>query len=330
MRRTGFVYSPVYLKHDTETHPENPARLTAIINRIEKERLKDALIHISPIEASEEQISLIHDKEYIHSVEKACKSLADRNSITDRFASLTTSLDADTVISEDSYEAALFAAGGVISGIDSIFEGKTDAVFCAVRPPGHHAEMGKAMGFCLFNNVAIGAKYAQKRYGIKRVFIADWDLHHGNGTQNAFYNDPTVFYASAHRQYIFPGTGRADEIGEGAGKGFNMNIPLSGGQGDIEYTSIFEKRIYPAIIKYEPDLIMLSAGFDAHYDDPLGDMNLTAEGFGKLTDIICKAADEICKGRIVSVLEGGYNLEALEESVVFHLKSLMGRTDEHK
>ncbi|MBI3815212.1 MAG: histone deacetylase [Nitrospinae bacterium] len=326
MRRTGFVYSPVYLKHDTGSHPENPARLTAIINRIEKEKLKDVLIHINPLKAAEEQISLVHDKEYIYGVEQACKKIPPTPLFIKGGEGGLRNLDADTVISEASYEAALFAAGGVISGIDAIFEGKTDNVFCAVRPPGHHAERDRAMGFCLFNNIAIGAKYAQERYGVKRVFIADWDLHHGNGTQNAFYNDPTVFYISTHRQYIFPGTGRANEIGEGDGKGFNMNIPLSVGQGDIEYVSIFEERIYPAIMKYKPDLIMLSAGFDAHSDDPLGDMNLTAEGFGRLTDIICKAADEVCKGRIVSVLEGGYNLEALGESVVFHLKSLMGRT----
>lgn len=311
MRKTGFVYSPVYLNHNTGSHPECPARLTAILNYIKKDNIKNCLINLTPIPATVEQISLIHDKEYIHSVKEACETGI-------------ISLDADTVISKDSYDAALLAAGGVITGIDAIFEGKTDNVFCAVRPPGHHAEKNRAMGFCIFNNIAIGAKYAQKKYGIKKVFIVDWDLHHGNGTQNAFYNDPTAFYASSHQQYIFPGTGSSEENGEGDGKGFTMNFPLPHGQGDKEYISLFKKRIYPEIINYKPDMIMISAGFDTHIDDPFGSMNITSEGFGRLTDIICKAADEVCKGRIVSVLEGGYNLEALGESVVFHLKSLMG------
>jgi len=313
MRKTGFVYSPIYLKHDTGSHPENSNRLTAIIKWIEKENLTEKLINLTPIPATVEQISLIHDKEYIHSVKEACETGIK-------------SLDADTVISEDSYNAALLAAGGVITGIDAIFEGKINNAFCAIRPPGHHAERDRTMGFCIFNNIAIGAKYAQKKYDVRKVFIIDWDVHHGNGTQNSFYDDPAVFYTSTHQQYIFPGTGIADEIGEGDGKGFTMNFPLPQGQGDKEYISLFKKRIYPEIINYKPDLIMISAGFDAHIDDPLGSMNITSEGFGKLTDIICEASDKVCKGRIVSVLEGGYNLEALGESVVFHLKSLMGRT----
>jgi acetoin utilization deacetylase AcuC-like enzyme len=314
MRKTGLVYSPVYLKHDTGSHPECPARLTAIINSIKKYEIKNHLTNLTPTPATFEQIALIHDKKYVHNVKEACETGI-------------TSLDADTVISSDSYEAALLAAGAVITGVDAIFEGKTNNVFCAVRPPGHHAERDRAMGFCLFNNIAIGAKYAQKRYGIKKVFIVDWDIHHGNGTQNSFYDDPTVYYISTHQEYMFPGTGRSDETGNGDGKGFTMNFPLPSGQGDKEYISLFKKRIYPEIINYKPDLIMISAGFDTHMADPLGGMNISSEGFGKLTNIICEAADEVCKGRIVSILEGGYNLEALGESVVFHLKSLMGKTN---
>ena len=341
MRKTGFVYSPVYLKHDTSSHPECPARLTAILNCIKKDDIKNCLINLTPIPATVEQISLIHNREYIKSVKLACEGINEEDDYT-------TSLDADTVISKDSYEIALLAAGGVITGVDAVFEGKINPVrkdgalvptpqgvglsngvnnvFCAVRPPGHHAERDRAMGFCLFNNIAIGAKYAQKMYNVKRVFIIDWDVHHGNGTQNAFYYDSTVFYTSTHQEYLFPGTGRSDETGNGDGKGFTMNLPLPHGQGDKEYISLFKKRIYPEIINYKPDLIMISAGFDTHINDPLGGMNITSEGFGKLTDIICEASDKVCKGRIVSVLEGGYNLEALGESVVFHLKSLMGRT----
>ena len=324
MRKTGFVYSPVYLKHNTGSHPENSSRLTAIINWIEKENLTEKLINLTPIPATVEQISLIHDKKYIHNVKEACDNLIPP--LPPLAKGGRGELDADTVISKDSYDAALLAAGGVITGIDAVFEGKIHNAFCCVRPPGHHAEKNKAMGFCIFNNIAIGAKYVQKKYGIKKVFIVDWDLHHGNGTQNAFYYDSAVFYISTHQQYIFPGTGSPEENGEGDGKGFTMNFPLPHGEGDKEYISLFKKRIYPEIINYKPDLIMISAGFDAHINDPLGSMNITSEGFGKLTDIICEASDKVCKGRIVSVLEGGYNLEALGESVVFHLKSLIGKT----
>ena len=339
MRKTGFVYSPEYLKHNTGSHPENSSRLTAIINWIEKENLTEKLINLTPIPATVEQISLIHDKEYIHNVKEACDNLiSPLPPLTSPFSPPLEGgegevvkggrgeLDADTVISEDSYDAALLAAGGVITGVDAVFEGKIHNAFCCVRPPGHHAEKKRAMGFCIFNNIAIGAKYAQKMYNVKRVFIIDWDVHHGNGTQNAFYYDSTVFYTSTHQEYLFPGTGRSDETGNGDGKGFTMNLPLPHGEGDKEYISLFKKRIYPEIINYKPDLIMISAGFDAHIDDPLGSMNITSEGFGKLTDIICEASDKVCKGRIVSVLEGGYNLEALGESVVFHLKSLIGKT----
>src|SRR3990170_7285996 len=324
MKKTGFVYSPVYLKHNTGNHPENSNRLTTIIKWIENENLTKKLINLTPIPATVEQISLIHDREYIHNVKEACEKLIPPLPPLEKGG--RGELDADTVISEDSYDAALLAAGGVITGVDAVFEGKIHNAFCCVRPPGHHAEKKRAMGFCIFNNIAIGAKYAQKMYNVKRVFIIDWDVHHGNGTQNAFYNDPAVFYVSLHQEYLFPGTGRSDETGNGDGKGFTMNLPLPHGQGDKEYISLFKKRIYPKIINYKPDLIMISAGFDAHINDPLGSMNITSEGFGKLTDIICEASDKVCKGRIVSVLEGGYNLEALGESVVFHLKSLIGKT----
>ncbi|MBI5747814.1 MAG: histone deacetylase, partial [Nitrospinae bacterium] len=254
MRKTGFVYSPVYLNHKTGSHPECPARLTAILNYIEKDNIKNCLINLTPIPATFEQISLIHSREYINSVKLACEGINGEDDST-------ASLDADTVISKNSYDSALLAAGGVLTGIDNIFKGKINNVFCAVRPPGHHAERDRAMGFCIFNNIAIGAKYAQKMYNVKRVFIIDWDVHHGNGTQNAFYNDPAVFYVSLHQEYLFPGTGRSDETGNGDGEGFTMNFPLPHGQGDKEYISLFKKRIYPEIINYKPDLIMISAGF---------------------------------------------------------------------
>jgi acetoin utilization deacetylase AcuC-like enzyme len=327
MKKTGFVYSPVYLKHNTGNHPENPSRLTAILYWIEKERLRERLININPYYATLEHISWVHDKEYIGYVERICNSFADRNKSDNMIngpPSPTMNLAADTVISADSFEVSLLSAGGVLSGIDKIFKGEVNNVFCAVRPPGHHAENDRAMGFCIFNNIAIGAKYAQKKYGVKKVFILDWDVHHGNGTQNAFYDDPAVFYASIHQQHLYPGTGASDETGSGDGRGFTINFPIPSGQGDREYITIFKEKIYPFIISYKPELLMLSSGFDAHLSDPLGGMNVTSKGFGEFTEIICSAVDEVCQGRLVSVLEGGYNLEALGESVVFHIKSLMG------
>lgn len=310
MKKTGFIHHPLYLRHHTEPHPENPGRLEAIQDKLEKSDIYSRLILPEPRKASPEEIALIHEPGYIDQVRKSCQSGMR-------------ALDADTRISPDSYEAALLAAGGGLVAVDKVMDGTCDNVFCAVRPPGHHAERQYAMGFCLFNNVAIAARYAQTRKNLNRVFIFDWDVHHGNGTQNAFYADSTVYYSSAHQYPFYPGTGAGDETGTGDGLGFTRNFPMRAFSGDDAYISIVKNKLLPEIYRFKPDLIIISAGFDAHSEDPLAQIQLTTGCFGEITDILRAAADEICGGRLISMLEGGYNYEALSESVLLHIRRLM-------
>ncbi len=232
-------------------------------------------------------------------------------------------IDADTVMSSESYRVAKLAVEGTLAAADGILSGRLTNAFCAVRPPGHHAESNRAMGFCLFNNVAIAARYLQRRYHLSRVMIIDWDVHHGNGTQHIFEDDPTVFYFSLHQFPLYPGTGRADEHGRGAGEGYTLNCPLPPGQGDDEYISVFEKSLRPAVEAFRPDFILISAGFDAHRDDPLANMRVTEEGFGEMTRMVKDWARVHCQGRVLSCLEGGYHLEALARSVERHLTNLL-------
>jgi acetoin utilization deacetylase AcuC-like enzyme len=234
-------------------------------------------------------------------------------------------LDADTIISRDSYNVALLAVGGVLAGVDAVISNKVENAFCAVRPPGHHAEYERAMGFCIFNNTAVAARYIQRKHNLKKVLIVDWDAHHGNGTQNAFYQDPTVYYFSVHQFPHYPGTGKEDETGEKEGTGFTLNMPMAAGSGDLEYREAFEDILYPAAKQFLPDFILISAGFDGHKDDPLSNLNLTAEGYQSLTQIIVDLAKECCQGKLASILEGGYNLKAFSESVEAHLTALMGK-----
>lgn len=259
--------------------------------------------------ASIDDICLVHDPLYVNSL----KSLQPEENVM---------LDMDTPFSKHSFEAAATAVGAVIAAVKFVFERDGNRAFCAVRPPGHHAERSKAMGFCIFNNIAIGAAYAIAAGFARRVVIVDWDLHHGNGTQNAFYNKRDVFYISLHQYPYYPGSGSVSEKGTGDGEGFTLNIPMKLGGGDPDYRRAFDDIIIPAIKTYAPDLIMISAGFDAHIDDPLGGMNLTTDSFGWMTIELCLAANHLCNGRIVSVLEGGYNLKALGDSIRRHLEAL--------
>jgi acetoin utilization deacetylase AcuC-like enzyme len=228
----------------------------------------------------------------------------------------------DTPVCESSYEVALMAAGGVLAAVDAVMAGKVRNAFCAVRPPGHHATRNKAMGFCLLNNVAIAARYVQKKYKLPKVLIVDWDVHHGNGTQDIFYEDPSVLYFSVHQYPFYPGSGRADERGAGQGTGRTLNVPLSAGSGDAELERAFLEKLLPAARQFQPNFVLVSAGFDAHEDDPLGGLRVTTEQFKRLTEIVRQIAAEHSRGRLVSVLEGGYDLEGLAASVETHVRAL--------
>jgi acetoin utilization deacetylase AcuC-like enzyme len=310
MNKTGYASDPFYLRHETEPHPENPGRLTAIQNRLESSEFYNNLTPIQPRKATVDEIASVHDLGYIASVEQNC---ADHNR----------NLDADTVISQDSYNAALLSAGAGMTAIDQLVNGKISNAFCAVRPPGHHAEQDRAMGFCLFNNVAIAARYAQKIKALNKIFIFDWDVHHGNGTQHSFYNDPSVYYASAHQHPFYPGSGAEEETGTGQGLGTTLNLPMDAYSDDEDYIAEVESRLIPEIQRYNPDLIIISAGFDAHKNDPLAQIQLTTECFGKMTELLMQVAQDVCSGRILSMLEGGYDYNALSDSVQLHMQTLL-------
>lgn len=311
MARTGFVYHADYLEHDMGPgHPESPQRLRAIIARLEETGLLPGLIRIAPQLATDDWVTQIHTNSYV----RALRTRAPHQGYV--------SLDPDTSMSPGSLNAAYLAAGGALTAVDAIMDKRVDNAFCAVRPPGHHAEADHAMGFCLINNVAVAARYFQKRYGLERIAIVDWDVHHGNGTQHAFYKDPSVFFFSTHQYPYYPGTGAVDERGEGKGEGFTLNVPLPAGMGDKEYLEIFNHLLRPSLKAYKPDAIIISAGFDAHRDDPLAGMNLTDEGYKALTRVVKEIAGEHAQGRVLSCLEGGYNLAALAASVEGHLRVL--------
>lgn len=309
---TGFVYSERLLDHDTgRGHPERPERLTAIVSRLKTDGLFARLVPIPPQMASLEWIRLVHAPGYIDRVERSCRS---GQGFVDT---------PDAPASTNSYELARLAAGGVLGAVDAVMAGRVRNAFCAVRPPGHHALTNRAMGFCLFNNVAIAARYLQRKHGMTRVLIVDWDVHHGNGTQAAFYADPTVFYFSTHQAPFYPGTGAEEETGEGEGRGHTLNVPLPAGSGDAEYERAFVTRLLPAVTSFRPEFVLVSAGFDAAVHDLLGRMRITPAGYANLTRHVKRIAATHCGGRVVSVLEGGYEMDALAASASAHVKALM-------
>ena len=307
---TGFLYGDIYLKHHTGAgHPERPERLTAIVERFQQRGLR--LVQLKPAPAALEWITAVHAPQYVERVKKDCQS---------GLGYVDTS---DAPVSSDSYEVAVAAVGGVLGAVDAVMAGRIKNAFCAVRPPGHHSLTNHAMGFCLFNNVAIAARYIQQKHKLAKVLIVDWDVHHGNGTQATFYPDPTVFYFSIHQSPFYPGTGDAQETGEGRGAGFTLNVPLSAGCGDAEYKKAVEERLLPAAAAFKPDFVLISAGFDAAKGDLLGQMKVTPEGYAALTRVVKGIAERYSQGRLVSILEGGYALEGLAASAEAHVRVLM-------
>mgnify|MGYP000097265598 CR=1 FL=1 len=309
--KVGIVKDRIYLEHVTDRfHPENAQRLEHIYEMVER-LPQDDLVYVAPRPASEDEICLIHSPRYYEFVAATA-------------GKTHTQLDPDTSTSPRSFEAATMAVGGLLNLVDAVMKGEVDNGFALIRPPGHHAEKDRAMGFCLFNNVAIAAAYALGQHRLKRVLIIDWDLHHGNGTQHSFYERADVLYFSSHQYPYYPGTGFFGEVGNGAGKGFTVNVPLGAGPGDAEFFLIFEEILEPIALEFKPELIFVSAGFDIYYRDPLGGMQVTPQGFANLTRVILEFAQKTCGGKTVFVLEGGYHLEGLRDSARQVLKTLRG------
>jgi acetoin utilization deacetylase AcuC-like enzyme len=306
---TGLVYDPAYLQHRTGRHPENADRLRKILEALQGDpALWDSLLKISPRPVEDQDITRCHSARLIDHLQSLCES-------GESF------VDMDTVICPDSYDVSRLAAGAVVASVDAVMTGQVGSAFALVRPPGHHATPGAAMGFCLFNNAAIGARYAQERYGVENVVIIDWDVHHGNGTQDIFYRDRSVFYFSTHQYPYYPGTGSLDERGEGEGEGFNLNIPLAAGTEARLHREVFVQGLNIIEQKLPPDLVIISAGFDSGRGDPLGGLMLEDSDFSDMTSLVLEMADKH-SARVVSVLEGGYNLSTLGQTVKTHIEAL--------
>jgi acetoin utilization deacetylase AcuC-like enzyme len=310
MAKTGVVTDPLYIKHDPGMgHPESPDRLRAIYSLIEKEGILKKCTTVAPRPATEEELCRVHASEYYKRIAEC-----DGRSVM---------LDPDTATSPDSFKAAELAAGGCLTLTEQVVGGEVECGYALIRPPGHHAERGRAMGFCIFNNVAVAAEHALLKQNCKKVLIADWDLHHGNGTMHSFYDRKDVLYFSTHQYPYYPGTGALQDVGSGDGEGFTVNVPLGYGMGDVEFRAIFRRILAPVAAQYAPDLILVSTGFDTYYADPLGGMKMTAEGYGMLTAELLEMAGGSAGGRLILMLEGGYNLEGLSQGVGYCLKAML-------
>jgi len=307
---TGLVSTRTALEHDTGPgHAERPARLVAVLERLEACGLMQETVALDAPLASIEPVQAAHDASYLETVRRACEAGGAQ-------------LDPDTPCSSGSWEATLRTTGGLLAACDRVHEGEWSNAFVASRPPGHHAEHDRAMGFCLVNHVVVAARHLQRTHGYERVAILDWDVHHGNGSQHMTESDPTLFYGSLHQHPLYPGTGAADERGRGDGEGTVVNLPLPAGTGDNAFLTTFEERLLPAVEAFAPDFLLLSAGFDAHVADPLAQLELTADVYRRLTERLTAFAAERCGGRLVSLLEGGYNLNALADCVEAHVGEL--------
>ncbi|HEX8948227.1 MAG TPA: histone deacetylase [Dissulfurispiraceae bacterium] len=307
MTKTGLIYDDIFLQHETPRwHPESKERLVSIMKALESPDIRETLVRAKPRKASFEEIALVHTPDYIELIKNSGPGY----------------LDPDTYMSKDSLEAALFAAGAVIEAVERCKSGSFRRAFCAVRPPGHHAEAHRAMGFCLFNNVAIGARYAQGA-GYGKVFIVDFDVHHGNGTQHIFEEDDTVFYFSTHQYPHYPGTGSESERGKGKGEGYTCNIPMGAGSGDKEYSHAYRETLHELVRGFGPDIVLVSAGYDIHINDPLSSIRVTNEGIRSIVRGILSAPEDPSRIPFIFALEGGYDLDALGESVKITLEEMM-------
>jgi len=312
---TGLLYDPIYLEHDTGPgHPECSQRLVASMQYLKKQPWFPDLQAVSPRTSELKWIETTHSAEYIKHAEQTC---AAGEEFLDSM---------DVGISRKSFDVALVAAGGALVLADRVVTGELQNGFGLIRPPGHHAEKDMALGFCIFNNVAILARYLQQQHGLGKILILDWDVHHGNGTQHTFYDDPSVLYISTHQYPFYPGTGSSSETGSGRGTGYTLNCPMRAGSGNSEYEQAFHEKILPKIDEFKPEFMIISAGFDAHREDPLANINLTTEFFAWMTKVLMEKADLYAQGRIIALLEGGYNLQRLPECIAVHLLELSGNS----
>jgi acetoin utilization deacetylase AcuC-like enzyme len=298
-------------QHDTgHGHPESPARFSAVMDGLKRAGLLERLARLEPRAVNENDLLLVHEADYLRAAE---------HDILSGVSQLSTG---DTAVCEASWEIAQLAVGCGLAAVDAVLQGQASNAFCAVRPPGHHATADRGMGFCVLNNIALAARHAQRRHGIERVLIVDWDVHHGNGTQDIFYEDGSVFFFSTHQSPWYPGTGAARETGAGTGRGMTLNCPLPAGSGRTEIFAAFEQQLVPRMDEFRPELVLISAGFDSRACDPLGDFQLCDNDFADLTRLVRGIADRHARGRVVSLLEGGYNLGGLASAVAAHVEAL--------